>query len=132
MKKILVTGGAGYVGSHAVKQLQRQGFPCLVLDNLVYGHNEFVSGADLVVGDSGNTALLESIFSQNEIDAVMHFAAYAYVGESVTDPAKYYQNNLVSTFSLLKAMTHAGLNKIIFSSTCATYGNPLEIPITEE
>ena len=104
MKKILVTGGAGYVGSHSVKQLQREGFPCLVLDNLVYGHDEFVNGADLIVGDSGNAELLERIFSQNEIEAVMHFAAYAYVGESVTDPAKYYQNNLVSTFSLLKAM----------------------------
>ncbi|PYV38309.1 MAG: UDP-glucose 4-epimerase GalE [Acidobacteria bacterium] len=132
MKKILVTGGAGYVGSHAVKQLQREGFPCLVLDNLVYGHDEFVNGADLIVGDSGNAELLERIFSQNEIEAVMHFAAYAYVGESVTDPAKYYQNNLVSTFSLLKAMIHAGVKKIIFSSSCATYGNPVEIPITEE
>jgi UDP-glucose 4-epimerase len=131
-KKILVSGGAGYVGSHAVKELQKEGFRCLVVDNLVYGHSQFVKDAELIEGDSGNSELLEKIFRQNEIEAVMHFAAYAYVGESVTDPAKYYQNNVVSTLSLLKAMVKAKVNKIIFSSTCATYGNPQEIPITED
>src|SRR5947199_10459153 len=117
MKKILVTGGAGYVGSHAVKQLQRQGCPCLVLDNLVYGHNEFVSGADLIVGDSGNTELLETIFSQNDIGAVMHFVAYAYVGESVTASAIYYQYNVGCTLNLLQAMVKGGANKLIVSSS---------------
>jgi len=131
-KKILVSGGAGYVGSHAVKELQKEGFRCLVVDNLVYGHSQFVKDAELIEGDSGNSELLEKIFRQNEIEAVMHFAAYAYVGESVTDPAKYYQNNVVSTLSLLKAMVKAKVNRIIFSSTCATYGNPQEIPITED
>jgi UDP-glucose 4-epimerase len=131
-KKILVSGGAGYVGSHAVKKLSQQGFRCLVLDNLVYGHSQFVKGAELIEGDTGNPQLLERIFCQNEIQAVMHFAGYAYVGESVTDPAKYYQNNFVSTLGLLRAMIEAKVNKVIFSSSCATYGNPQEIPITED
>jgi UDP-glucose 4-epimerase len=131
-KKILVSGGAGYVGSHAVKKLSQQGFRCLVLDNLVYGHSQFVKGAELIEGDTGNPQLLERIFCQNEIQAVMHFAGYAYVGESVTDPAKYYQNNFVATLGLLRAMIEAKVNKVIFSSTCATYGNPQEIPITED
>ena len=130
-KKILVSGGAGYVGSHAVKELRKQGFQCLVLDNLVYGHSQFAKDEELIEGDTGDLKLLEKIFVQNEIEAVMHFAAYAYVGESVIDPAKYYQNNVASTLSLLKAMIKAKVNKIIFSSTCATYGNPREIPITE-
>jgi UDP-glucose 4-epimerase len=132
MKKILVTGGAGYVGSHAVKELQREHFPCLVLDNLVYGHRDFVKDAELIVGNTGDAKLLEEVFSGNDITAVMHFAAYAYVGESVTDPGKYYQNNVASTLNLLQAMVKAKVNKMIFSSTCATYGHPQEIPITEE
>jgi UDP-glucose 4-epimerase len=130
-KKILVSGGAGYVGSHALKELRKEGFRCLVVDNLVYGHSQFAKDAELIEGDTGNLELLEKIFRHNEIEAVMHFAAYAYVGESVIDPAKYYQNNVVSTLSLLKAMVTAKVNEIIFSSTCATYGNPQEIPITE-
>jgi UDP-glucose 4-epimerase len=131
-KKILISGGAGYVGSHAVKELHKRGFSCLVLDNLTYGHSEFVKHAEFIEGDTGNSALLETIFRQNDIEAVMHFAAYAYVDESVTDPAKYYQNNVVSTLSLLRAMVQAKVSKFIFSSTCATYGNPLQIPMTED
>jgi len=104
----------------------------LVLDNLAYGHSEFVKHAEFIEGDTGNSTLLETIFRQNEIEAVMHFAAYAYVGESVTDPAKYYQNNVASTLSLLRAMVQAKVSKFIFSSTCATYGNPLQIPMTED
>jgi UDP-glucose 4-epimerase len=131
-KKILVSGGAGYVGSHAVRELQKKGFRCLVLDNLAYGHSQFVKGAELVEGNTGNSGLLDRIFCQNEIEAVMHFAAYAYVGESVIDPAKYYQNNVASTLTLLQAMINAKVNRLIFSSTSATYGNPQEIPITED
>ena len=132
MKKILVTGGAGYVGSHAVRQLVREGYPSLVLDNLTYGHRELAKNVDLVEGDVENTALLEKIFSDKSIEAVMHFAAYAYVGESVSDPGKYYQNNVVNSLRLLQAMLRAGVNKIIFSSSCATYGNPVQIPMTED
>jgi UDP-glucose 4-epimerase len=132
MKKILVTGGAGYVGSHAVRQLVRDGYPSLVLDNLTYGHRELAGNVDLVEGDVENTALLEKIFSDYPIEAVMHFAAYAYVGESVLDPGKYYQNNVVNTLRLLQTMIRVGVNKIIFSSSCATYGNPVQIPMTEE
>jgi len=132
MKKILVTGGAGYVGSHAVRQLVREGYPSLVLDNLTYGHREFAMNVDLIEGDVENTALLEKIFSDNPVEAVMHFAAYAYVGESVSDPGKYYQNNVVNTLGLLRTMLRAGVNKFIFSSSCATYGNPVQTPMTEE
>ncbi len=130
--KILVTGGAGYVGSHAVRQLKRAGFQTLVLDNLVYGHREFVDAQELTIGDVADSALLKTIFEKNRIDAVMHFAAYAYVGESVEDPAKYYRNNLMSTLNLLDAMRTAGINRFVFSSSCATYGEPLTIPITED
>ncbi len=134
-KTILVTGGAGYIGSHAVKQLERAGYTVIILDNLVYGHREIVERnfkARLIVGELEDRALLERLFSEQAIAAVLHFAAYAYVGESVTNPAKYYQNNVVGTLSLLNAMVSAGVNHIVFSSTCATYGVPHEVPITED
>ena len=132
---ILVTGGAGYIGSHAVLTLQNAGYEVIVLDNLVYGHQDLVETvlqAKLIVGDTCDRALLQQVFSQYKIDAVMHFAAYAYVGESVTNPAKYYQNNVVGTFTLLEAMLEAGVNNFVFSSTCATYGVPDSVPIKEE
>ncbi len=132
---ILVTGGAGYIGSHAVLTLQNAGYEVIVLDNLVYGHQDLVETvlqAKLIVGDTCDRALLQQVFSQYKIDAVMHFAAYAYVGESVTQPAKYYQNNVVGTFTLLEAMLEAGVNNLVFSSTCATYGEPDSVPIKEE
>lgn len=129
--KILVTGGAGYIGSHAVRRLKKAGFNTIVLDNLVFGHREFVDPAELVVGDLSNIALLNKIFSKNRIDAVMHFAAYAYVGESVQNPSKYYHNNVGCTLSLLDAMIAHNVKKFVFSSTCATYGEPIEIPMTE-
>jgi UDP-glucose 4-epimerase len=132
MKKILVTGGAGYIGSHAVKLLRQQGHSVLVLDNLVYGHPECTLGAETIVGDIGDEKLLEEIFSKYPVEAVMHFSAYCYVGESITDPAKYYQNNVVATLTLLKSMVKSGIKNFIFSSTCATYGNPLQIPIPED
>lgn len=132
---ILVTGGAGYIGSHAVLALKNAGYNVLILDNLVYGHQEIVDQVlqvELVVGDTSDRPLLDRIFATHNIAAVMHFAAYAYVGESVTDPAKYYHNNVVGTLTLLEAMVAANVKKFVFSSTCATYGIPQTIPLTEE
>lgn len=131
---ILVTGGAGYIGSHVVKVLQNKGYHVLVLDNLVYGHRDVVEtvlGAELIVGDICDRKLLDCIFSVYNIEAVMHFAAYAYVGESVRDPVKYYRNNVSGTVNLLEAMVDAQVNKFVFSSTCATYGVPETVPISE-
>lgn len=132
---ILVTGGAGYIGAHAVLALQQAGYPVLVLDNLVYGHRELVETvlqAELIVGDTSDRALMDSIFATHDIGAVMHFAAYAFVGESVSHPDKYYRNNVVGTLTLLEAMQAAGLNQFVFSSTCATYGMPQWLPLTED
>ena len=132
---ILVTGGAGYIGSHAVLALKNAGYGVVILDNLVYGHRDIVDQAlqvELVVGDTSDRTLLDNLFAKHKIDAVMHFSAYAYVGESVTDPAKYYRNNVIGTITLLEAMIGAGVNKLVFSSTCATYGVPQKIPLTED
>ena len=134
MTTILVTGGAGYIGSHAVLALQRRGYEVIVLDNLVYGHRDIaekVLKVELVVGDISNRSLLDDLFATRNIAAVMHFSAYAYVGESVSDPAKYYRNNVVGTLTLLEAMAAASVQKFVFSSTCATYGMPETIPIPE-
>lgn len=131
---ILVTGGAGYIGSHAVLALKAKGYDVVILDNLVYGHREIVEDhlkAELIVGDTRDRALLDQIFQTRPISAVMHFAAYAYVGESVSNPAKYYHNNVVGTLTLLEAMQKAGINQFVFSSTCATYGIPTSVPISE-
>jgi UDP-glucose 4-epimerase len=163
--QVLVTGGAGYIGSHAVRALQRAGHQPVVLDNLVYGHRDIAAtlGVPLVEGQVGDRALLDSLLSGQHpalagtaaagqpIGAVMHFAAYAYVGESVADPAKYYRNNLADTLVLLEALIDprhhrprssqvggtngtpaSGPMPIVFSSTCATYGVPQQIPITED
>jgi UDP-glucose 4-epimerase len=132
---ILVTGGAGYIGSHAVLALSKAGYEVIVLDNLSYGHRELVEQVlqvKLVVGDTSDRALLDRIFTTHDITAVMHFAAYIAVGESVTDPAKYYRNNVTGTLTLLEAMLAASINKFIFSSTCALYGVPKTVPITED
>lgn len=134
-RTILVTGGAGYIGSHAVKSLQERGFQVIILDNLVYGHADLAEvnlPAKLVVGDISDRSFLDRLFSTTKIDAVMHFAAFAYVGESVTDPSKYYWNNVVGTLTLLDAMRQHGITNFVFSSTCATYGVPHQIPITED
>ncbi len=131
---ILVTGGAGYIGSHAVLALKAKGYDVVILDNLVYGHREIVEDhlkAELIVGDTRDRALLDQLFQTRPISAVMHFAAYAYVGESVSNPAKYYHNNVVGTLTLLEAMQKAGINQFVFSSTCATYGIPTSVPISE-
>ena len=155
MKNILVTGGAGYIGSHTVRELQKNGFEPLVLDNLKYGHKyilENVLKVPYIVGQIGDKKLLDLILSGKhpnhhgrKIDAIIHFAAYAYVNESWEDPAKYYRNNFIETFNLLETLLHPNHKRInaektnnliplVFSSSCATYGIPKihEIPISED
>lgn len=129
---VLITGGAGYVGSHALQELQATGIRCVVLDNLERGHKELVKGADLVVGDTSDSALVRRIIDEYGVTAVMHFAAFAYVGESMTQPGLYFRNNVASTVSLLDSIVSAGVRQFVFSSTCATYGLPEAIPITED
>lgn len=133
MKNVLVVGGAGYIGSHCVRQLVAAGHRPVVIDNLVFGHRQAV-GKDIPFyeGDLGDAALVKQILISEKIDIVMHFAAFAFVGESVLDPLKYYENNVAKTISLLKAMIAADVRKFIFSSTCATFGVPDELPILEE
>lgn len=131
---ILVTGGAGYIGSHASLALKRAGYRVIVLDNLSYGHRELIEKVvcvELVVGDTSDRHLLDKLFATHNIAAVMHFAAYIAVGESVKEPEKYYRNNVASTLNLLEAMLAHGINKFVFSSTCAVYGMPQEIPMSE-
>lgn len=132
---VLVTGGAGYIGSHAVLALQNAGYEVVVFDNLVYGHRDIVEHVlkvELIEGDTNDRALLDRVFAARPFSAVMHFAAYAYVGESVTQPDKYYRNNVTGTLTLLEAMVAAGIKSFVFSSTCATYGVPKTVPIPED
>jgi UDP-glucose 4-epimerase len=132
---ILVTGGAGYIGSHAVLTLREAGYEVVILDNLVYGHRDIVETVlkvELIEGDIADRSLLDQIFKTREFAAVMHFAAYAYVGESVAQPAKYYRNNVTGTLTLLEAMCDANIKNFVFSSTCATYGVPEQIPVVED
>lgn len=129
---ILICGGAGYIGSHINKLLYQQGYETIIFDNLVYGHKEAVKWGKFIYGDLKNKNDLDAVFMSNHIDAVFHFAAYAYVGESVVDPEKYYINNVSNTLNLLNVMKKHNCNKIVFSSTCATYGMPEITPITED
>jgi UDP-glucose 4-epimerase len=132
---ILVTGGAGYIGSHTVLALVQADYEVIILDNLVYGHRDLVENVlrvPLVVGDISDRPLLDKLFKSHDFAAVMHFSAYTYVGESVVNPAKYYRNNVLGTLTLLEAMLGASVKKFIFSSTCATYGVPQFIPISED
>ncbi|TGL59491.1 UDP-glucose 4-epimerase GalE [Leptospira sarikeiensis] len=131
MKKILVTGGAGYIGSHMNKYLYKQGVETVVFDNLSNGHEKAVKWGKFFKGDLLNKNDLEKVFSENEFEAVIHFAAFAYVGESVTDPQKYYINNVFGTLQLLETMRKYSVKYFIFSSTCATYGAVTEVPILE-
>lgn len=128
---ILVTGGAGYVGSHAVRLLERNGHTIWVYDNLAYGHRRAVPQGKLIEGDIRDRATLTELMHAKQIEAVMHFAAFTQVGESVTHPAIYYQNNVVAALELLEAMRAADVKKFVFSSTTATYGEPEKVPIAE-
>jgi UDP-glucose 4-epimerase len=128
---VLVTGGAGYIGSHTVAELLDKGEDVVIVDNLQQGHREAVLGGKLYEGDLRDGAFLDRVFSENSIDAVIHFAANSLVGESMKEPAKYYHNNVYGTLCLLEKMNHYGVNKIVFSSTAATYGEPEHVPILE-
>ncbi len=129
---ILVTGGAGYIGSIAVEDLHKKGEKTVVLDNLIYGHRTAIDkNIPFYEGDIGDKNLVEKILNDHEIEAVMHFSAFAYVGESVEKPQKYYENNFAQTLRLLEVLIKRSVKKFIFSSTCATYGEPQYVPIDE-
>ncbi|MBI2515514.1 MAG: UDP-glucose 4-epimerase GalE [Opitutae bacterium] len=131
--KVLVAGGAGYIGSHCVRQLLAAGHEPVVLDNFVYGHRAAIpAGVRLHEANLADAAALDRLFAAEKIDVVMHFAAYCYVGESVADPLKYYQNNFAAPLALLDAMLRHGVKKFVFSSTCATFGIPEKMPMTED
>ena len=129
---ILVTGGAGYIGSHACKALANAGYTPIAYDNLVYGHEWAVKWGPFEQGDILDRKRLDEVIEQYQPAAIMHFAAYAYVGESVDQPGKYYRNNVSGSLTLLEAMRDHGIRYFIFSSTCATYGEPQQIPISED
>ncbi len=129
---ILIVGGAGYIGSHVNKFLNKNGFKTVVFDNLVYGNRDFVKWGEFILGDLADKDQIRLCFKKYQIDAVMHFSAFAYVGESVVDPARYYLNNVSNTLNLLEVMRESNTRYFIFSSTCATYGIPREIPIIED
>ena len=130
--RVLVTGGAGYVGSHAAKLLAASGHDVVIVDNLAEGHLAAAGNLPLVVADLLDQAAIIDVLKKHRIEAVMHFAAFAYVGVSVREPAIYYHNNIVGTLSLLDAMREADVRRIVFSSTCATYGIPNKVPIRED
>ncbi|CAM3786819.1 UDP-glucose 4-epimerase GalE [Mesobacillus zeae] len=129
---ILVTGGAGYIGSHTVVELLSHGEEVVIIDNLRTGHKEAVKGGAFYKGDLKDRELLDLVFKKHDIEAVIHFAASSLVGESVQKPLDYYDNNLLASHSLVSAMVEHGVNKIVFSSTAATYGEPEQIPILEQ
>jgi UDP-arabinose 4-epimerase len=129
---ILIAGGAGYIGSHAAKVVAQAGLEPVVLDNFVYGHRWAAKWGPLVEGDLGDKAFVERVLKEHKVTSVIHFATFAYVGESVAHPRKYFHNNVVNTLNLLDAMVDHGVRDIVFSSTCATYGEPTKIPISEE
>jgi len=129
--RVLVIGGAGYIGSHTVRLLNETEHDVWVYDNLSMGHRASVRAEQLIVGELSDTQRLESVLREKEIEAVMHFAAFTSVGESVVDPAKFYQNNVIATLGLFESMRRCSVNRFVFSSTTATYGQPEQIPIVE-
>lgn len=128
---ILITGGAGYIGSHTVAALIESGREIVIIDHLIQGHKEALLGGKLYIGDLRGQDVLDKIFTENHIEAVIHFAAHSLVGESMVNPAKYYENNVYGTLCLLEKMVQYNINKIVFSSTAAVYGNPEQLPINE-
>lgn len=128
---ILIVGGAGYIGSHTAKLIAQAGEQPVVFDNLVYGHRQAVKWGPFIEGDLADQALIDRVLREHAVTAVIHFAAYTYVGESVTNPRKYFRNNVVNALNLLDAMVDRGVRDIVFSSTAATYGDPIEDPISE-
>jgi UDP-arabinose 4-epimerase len=130
--KVLVTGGAGYVGSHACKALAAAGHQPVAYDNLVHGHRDLVRWGPFEQGDTRDRAQLDAVLAAHRPDAALHFAAYAYVGESVGDPARYWDNNVHGSLVLLEALRDHGVERLVFSSTCATYGEPSGVPIPDD
>lgn len=128
---VLVTGGAGYVGSHCCKAFAGAGWTVVVVDNLSRGYRDAVKWGPLVEADIGDAGVMRHVLETHRPDVVAHFAAYAYVAESVVDPALYYANNVAATLAMLQAMREAGVSRLLFSSTCASYGNPVRLPIDE-
>jgi UDP-glucose-4-epimerase GalE len=131
MKSYLVTGGAGYIGSHTVVELERRGFRPIIFDNLSEGHCEAVLSGELEVGDLSDEGRLNEVFERYPVDGVIHFASLCYVGESVTDPRRYFEQNVGNGMTLLRTMLNHGVRQFVFSSSCATYGDPVRVPIDE-
>lgn len=132
MKKVLVVGGAGYIGSHMVKMLLSRGYQVVTLDNLSTGYRDAVLGGELVVGDIADSELLDNLFAHHAFDGVMHFASCIQVGESVAEPLRYYHNNVANSLNLLAAMVRHGVKALVFSSTAAVYGEPQYVPLDEQ
>jgi UDP-arabinose 4-epimerase len=132
MDSVLLVGGAGYIGAHTAKYLSQRGCLPVVFDNLSFGHRDAVKWGPLEIGELADRRRLDEVLARHAPRAVMHFAAFAYVGESVADPARYYQNNVAATLVLLDAMRAAGVRNLVFSSSCATYGQPQSLPVVEE
>lgn len=130
--KVLVTGGAGYIGSHTVRELLQRGYEVVVLDTLEYGHTQAVAGVPLIQGDTGDAALLDNLFKEHQPDAVMHFAAYKAPGESMTEPEMYFKNNVCGTLTLLEAMVRHHIQFFVFSSSCSIFGTPEQLPVAED
>jgi UDP-glucose 4-epimerase len=132
MGVVLVTGGAGYIGSHAVRELEEAGYRPVTVDNLSEGHREAVTAGELEIGDLSDESCLVELFNKYDVTAVMHFASRCYVGESVENPRRYYEENVGNAMTLLRVMLEHGVKRFILSSTCATYGKPLKLPLSED